>query len=75
MLQAQGIIPRDPPLGADRPLGHPPYADERARDFDYHARPQVKAEPRPLEERLGSEYYDIMQVEVRSYIYFAWLPD
>ena len=55
-------------------MGHPSYADGRAGDSDYYARPQVKAEPRPLEERLGSEYYDVMQVEVRSYIYFSWIP-
>ena len=63
MLEANGIIPRDGPSGAG----------QRARHPDYHAPQQVKAEPRPLTERLGSEYYDDMRVEVWSSFNFLSL--
>lgn len=75
MLQAHGIIPQDRPSGVDHTQGSLTYAGERARYPNYHARPQVKVEPRTLEERLGSEYYDDMRVEVRSCVDFSWLPD
>lgn len=70
MLQAHGIIPRDRPSepGAYHPHDYPLYMSGHAGPSSHYAHPPVKVEPRPLEERLGSEYYNDMQVEVRSYL-------
>lgn len=71
MLQAHGIILRDNLKPSDLGAYHPrAYTNAHAGPSGYHTHSQVKAEPRPLEERLGSEYYDDMQVEVRS-----WFPE
>ncbi|KAI0732758.1 hypothetical protein C8Q72DRAFT_882111 [Fomitopsis betulina] len=64
MLQAHGIILRDNLKPSDLGAYHPrAYTNAHAGPSGYHTHSQVKAEPRPLEERLGSEYYDDMQVE------------
>ncbi|KAH9933774.1 uncharacterized protein B0H18DRAFT_981943 [Fomitopsis serialis] len=91
MLQAQGIIPRDYGTDAYHQEQVPALHPSRKRNSSVlymgsnagsagpsNYRASVKPEPRLLEDRLGSEYYDDMQVEdmlrARSAQYDAFAP-